>query len=304
MVETLGSQLRHARLGRGLSLEDAAHGTKVRAARLADLENDVYTNFPNIAYARSFLVIYGKFLGVDVSPYLGAFEDTNSFGLDDYQYLSEEPVAQYRAVRRESAARPFRPRRHVRRRLPVRVPALLAICFVLGLGAWHLTLRFRQLGSLEQLAARQASRENPPPAPATAEELGEAPVTPASSWSLAAPAPATAVENAGAQGPELLLASNTPLLPPALPTMITEAPKAPPVVSKQVTVKPLRKTYVTVVVNDPAARPAYEDWVAPGARPLSFRGDKFFVHVRDKGSVEIAKDGVIQPQGGTDLLIE
>ena len=106
MVETAGTKLRRARTQRQLSLADAARATKIRIGQLSDLENDDYSNFANLAYARGFLVSYGKYLHLDVSPYMDAFADANTFGLDDYQYLSDVPVAEYRA-----RTRPWRKRR-------------------------------------------------------------------------------------------------------------------------------------------------------------------------------------------------
>lgn len=338
MVETIGTQLRHARTARGLSLDDAAHATKVRPARLADLENDVYTNFPNIAYARGFLAIYGRFLGVNVSPYLGAFEDTNSFGLDDYQYLRNEPVAEFRAPRREEKParrrllRPYRRREsdaaQVRRR---RVPLILgglALAFgIVGVSVWYLTLRFQQLGSLEQLAARHAARHHPaaatdPSSPAPAPTPDGTPSPVLSTWPLAEPPAAPGTDPVTIPGAEpgltAVLDGVSPLLAFTLPPVavandpnglpsLAAAPKPTPTpapASKEIVVRPLKRTFVKVVVNDPASRPAYEDWLGPNTRPLSFRGDRVFVHVLDKGSVEISKNGVIQPAAGTDIKIE
>lgn len=160
MVETIGNRLRAARLQRKISLEDAAHVTKISVARLADLESDIYTNFPNIAYAKGFLLIYSNFLHVDATPHLSAFEDANTFGLDDYQYLSDKPVAQFRVTRRRSGG-------HYTKRRKRRLVAATLVAAMLTLGgfAWYLTLSFQRLGNLEQLTARQQTpRGNDAPA--------------------------------------------------------------------------------------------------------------------------------------------
>ncbi len=152
MVETVGTQLRRARIAREISLEDAARVTKIRVARLADLEADVYTNFPNLAYARGFLTGYGKYLSVDVRPFLDAFENTSTFGVDDYQYLSEKPVGVYRA-----------PRRVWRQRAPRK--RLVALGSTLGLAlimlfGWFLYLNYLRLGDLNKLAEHQDGRQH------------------------------------------------------------------------------------------------------------------------------------------------
>ena len=102
MAETAGTKLRRARQTRQMSLEDAARATKIRANQLADLEADEYSNFANLAYARSYLVNYGKFLRLDMRPHVAGFSDASTFGLDDYQYLSAKPVGVYRVPYRRS----------------------------------------------------------------------------------------------------------------------------------------------------------------------------------------------------------
>ena len=51
------------------------------------------TQFPSLAYAKGFLLIYGKFLDVDVTPYMEAFEGSEAgVTVDGYSYLQSEPV--------------------------------------------------------------------------------------------------------------------------------------------------------------------------------------------------------------------
>src|SRR6266550_521722 len=56
-----------ARRARNLTLDEAARMTKIRPARLAEIEADDFSQFPSLAYAKGFLLIYGKFLDVDVT---------------------------------------------------------------------------------------------------------------------------------------------------------------------------------------------------------------------------------------------
>ena len=81
--------------------------TKIRPQRLAEIEADDFSQFPSLAYAKGFLLIYGKFLDVDVTPYLDAFEDPESVTVDGYSYLQEneraKPVSAP-VVRRRPAA--------------------------------------------------------------------------------------------------------------------------------------------------------------------------------------------------------
>src|SRR3954469_18519691 len=90
-IEGLGKKFQEARLARGLTLDEAARMTKIRPSRLAEIEADDFSQFASLAYAKGFLLIYGKFLEVDVSPYLEAFETSEHVTVDGYAYLQETP---------------------------------------------------------------------------------------------------------------------------------------------------------------------------------------------------------------------
>ena len=66
--------------------------TKIRPGRLQEIENEDFSEFASLAYAKGFLLIYGKFLEVDVSPYLEAFETSESVTVDGYSYLQDNPA--------------------------------------------------------------------------------------------------------------------------------------------------------------------------------------------------------------------
>jgi cytoskeletal protein RodZ len=91
-MEGLGKKLQEARLARNLTLDEAARMTKIRPARLQEIENEDFSEFASLAYAKGFLLIYGKFLEVDVSPYLEAFETSESVTVDGYAYLQDNPA--------------------------------------------------------------------------------------------------------------------------------------------------------------------------------------------------------------------
>jgi len=107
-MEGLGKKLQEARLARGLTLDEAGRMTKIRPAQLQEIENEDFSQFPSLTYAKGFLLIYGKFLDVDVSPYLEAFETSETLTTDGYSYLQEapepEPVRQVKVRRRSVPA--------------------------------------------------------------------------------------------------------------------------------------------------------------------------------------------------------
>jgi len=106
-MEGLGKKLKDARLARGLTLDDAYRITKIRPNRLEAIENEDFSLFDSLTYSKAAVLIYGKFLEVDVSPYLEAFETSESVTVDGYAYLQDapepEPVRQQTVRRRSSS---------------------------------------------------------------------------------------------------------------------------------------------------------------------------------------------------------
>jgi cytoskeleton protein RodZ len=90
-MEGLGKKLKEARLARGLTLDEAGRLTKIRPGRLDEIENEDFSQFASLAYAKGFLLIYGKFLEVDVTPYMEAFETSEHVTTDGYAYLQDAP---------------------------------------------------------------------------------------------------------------------------------------------------------------------------------------------------------------------
>ena len=73
-MATLGQQLRHVRLGKGLSEEEVAMETCIPASIVRALENDNYASFNSVTYLKNFLSTYSRFLEVDISDFLKGFE--------------------------------------------------------------------------------------------------------------------------------------------------------------------------------------------------------------------------------------
>src|SRR5437899_6623449 len=53
-IEGLGKKFQEARRARNLTLDEAARMTKIRPARLAEIEADDFSQFPSLAYAKGF----------------------------------------------------------------------------------------------------------------------------------------------------------------------------------------------------------------------------------------------------------
>lgn len=82
--DTLGARLRKAREYKGLDLDDVAHQLNLNQQRISDMENDDYRFAVAESYAKGYLRMYAKLLGLD--PDLIAIEfDRMKFG-DNIQH--------------------------------------------------------------------------------------------------------------------------------------------------------------------------------------------------------------------------
>src|ERR1700761_3753797 len=126
MLESVGKKLNQARVKRGLTIDEAAHATKLRPDKIAALEADDYSRFANNIYAKGFLQIYARFLGVDVSDFSRTLDNANPISVSDYQYLSNAPTPRREVTRVEREER----------KPPSLAPLLFfVIIILLGLGA-------------------------------------------------------------------------------------------------------------------------------------------------------------------------
>ncbi len=153
MVTNLGQRLRAAREKRGLSLEDAAHQTRIPAFRLMHLERDNYAAFGSMTYARAFLKLYSRFLNVDASEILTDLPASRLGGRRDYRYLIEEYGRWIPERRDRFADLPAWSFRNRGARSPFATAFGVFIAVLIGAGLWggHVAGERAQM-SLEQAA--------------------------------------------------------------------------------------------------------------------------------------------------------
>ena len=72
----------------------------------------------------------------------------------------------------------------------------------------------------------------------------------------------------------------------------------------RIDIKPLRKTYVQVTIDDDPTQPAFERWVSPSDGVVEFRGRRISVRVLDREAVQIRKNGKIVSNGDAELRIQ
>jgi cytoskeleton protein RodZ len=308
-IEGLGKKFQEARQARNLTLDEAARMTKIRPTRLAEIEADDFSQFPSLAYAKGFLLIYGKFLDVDVTPYLDAFEDSERVTVDGYSYLQEnqptKPIS--------TPAIPRRPATPTGRDRISPMPLIFGVVvLVIGFSVMKLLLNVQRLAPGKTESTAQAS---PSTSPATGSKpvppgpASSAPTNVASAPSIApteSPAPTiarTAVAAAAPGEPEVRRAK--PVTREDL-TKTQETPNSSPVESgeqNRVAIRPLKRTYVRVTVGDGNGNPTFERWVSPADGPVEFRGKHVSIRVLDPDAVKITKNGKALEEGDEDVTV-
>ena len=378
-IEGLGKKFQDARIARGLTLDEAARLTKIRPSRLAEIEADDFSQFPSLAYAKGFLQIYGKFLDVDVTPYLDVFETPQQVTVDGYSYLQDQPAPKPRRIRpsRPAVVR-NRPRRTSSgdRKSPFGLLVAIGV-IVLGFILMRLIMNIQRIsphqmvGVPDQTQAPPQAQTQPqtqprptqasvaqkpaasiPPPPSVAPSpvqttVAQAPKNPAAPASTPAPsiqipesfvpafANASTAAKAATTPPAFANVSaaakvNAAPAPTAKkePTKEPEVRRAEPVRPEdlakasatqttaqtpqtvemegpnKVAIKPLKKTYIKVVVDDGAKQASFERWISPSDGAMEFHGQKIAVRVLDRDAIRITKNGKPVGDDDDDVTVE
>jgi cytoskeleton protein RodZ len=317
-IEGLGKKFQEARIARKLTLDEAARMTKIRPSRLAEIEADDFSQFPSLTYAKGFLQIYGKFLEVDVSPYMEAFEGSDAVTVDGYSYLQDNPAP-------KPARTPVVPRRPPPSMRSSGKPTSLMPLFIgiavifLGVMGMKLLLTLRRISPSRVEATATASPTPaftiaPPPSPPSVQ-----PAVAASSMASAtvAPVAATATPALTTPAPTVVaVASPSATTAPPQPEVRRAQPVAPEDLAKatatapegsgpnKIAIRPLKKTYVKVVVDNDTSKAPYERWISPGDGPVEFHGQHFAIRVLDRDAVQIKKNGKSVTDDDSDVTIE
>ena len=360
-IEGLGKKFQDARLARGLTLDEAARLTKIRPSRLAEIEADDFSQFPSLAYAKGFLLIYGKFLDVDVTPYLDVFETSREVTVDGYSYLQDQPAPKTKKIRPTRAPTVRRQRMRSRSDRTSPLPILIGVgVIIVGFVLMRLIMNIQRISPPQMVgvpqpgAAESAAPQSAPPqgqapaqqnvqpqastapsrapsqAPAAIVEATKKPAPPASTPAPSIPIPdafVPAFANASAKSsapPAFANASAVAKVNPA-PTKEPEVRRAEPVRPEdlakagatqvaqkmaepqgpnQIAIKPLKKTYIKVVVDNESLQPAFERWISPADGTVEFRGQKIAVRVLDRDAVQIRKNGKPVAGGDDDITVE
>ena len=169
MTASFGQMLIAAREKRGLSIDDAAHETRIPVQRLRYLETGNIAAFGSLTYARSFIRQYSDFLGVDAATILEELPEGVLGGERDYRYLtqSQGPWLRERAVRTERITAPAASRvQSIRSPVPA---AIVVFVFILaGVAMWgkHVADMHNQVDPAAMKALPVTDDDSPTSAPA------------------------------------------------------------------------------------------------------------------------------------------
>ena len=311
-IEGLGKKFQDARVARKLTLDEAARMTKIRPQRLAEIEADDFSKFPSLAYAKGFLLIYGKFLDVDVTPYLDAFEDSESVTVDGYSYLQEneraKPVSAP-VVRRPAATRHTGGSNRVSP-----MPLIVGIAvLVLGFLAMKFFLNVQRLAPARGSSSAQNSAtaapvvasggSSPTAAPNIAAVATTAPVaSPVLTQGPPETRKALAADSTAPGEPEVRKAKPVTKEELSQTSAATSSPPPESAEQNRVAIQPLKRTYVRVTLGD-EAKAAFERWVSPADGPVEFRGKHVSIRVLDPEAVKITKNGQALAQNDQDVTV-
>jgi len=131
-MATIGETLSEARRRRGLSIEDVAHETHVRPNLIRSIEDDDFSAFPSVAYAKSFIRNYGDFLEVELESAMAALNSGVALPFGDHELAGE-----MQATMEKDRRMRFSPGRRARRRVekPGGAPVFLNLVLAVLIGA-------------------------------------------------------------------------------------------------------------------------------------------------------------------------
>ena len=252
-----------------------------------------------------------------MTPYLEAFESSENVTVDGYSYLQDNPAP-------KPARTPIIPRSTNRGSL---VPFVIGVVVLLiGFSFMKLILNLQRITPRSE-AKNQAAQATPSASPVTSGTIiarHAEPVEKTSTKAAAAASPIASATTVPIGTPAVMStpAAVTAALP--APTKAPEVRRAEPVRQEdlakagvvenspaagsnglnRVDIKPLKKTYIKVVVDNEEGKPAFERWISPADGTVEFRGQHIAVRVLDRDAVQIRKNGKLAAENDADVTIE
>jgi hypothetical protein len=248
-----------------------------------------------------------------VTPYLDAFEDSESVTVDGYSYLQEteraKPVSAP-VARRRPAATGGGGGSHRVSPMPLIVGIVVLVVGFLGM---------KFLLNVQRLAPGRggsSAQTSPTVTPAIASG-GSSPAAAPNIGAVATSAPvASPVPTLGPPETRKALAANSttsgePEVRKAKPVTKedlvqaragTDSPAPESGDQNRVAIQPLKRTYVRVTLGEDG-KAAFERWVSPSDGPVEFHGKHVSIRVLDPEAVKITKNGQELQQNDQDVTV-
>jgi cytoskeleton protein RodZ len=295
MVETVGRRLQKARQEKNLTIDEVATATKIRPERIADLEGDDLTHFPSLVYARSFLVKYAKFLGVDIQDDLDNFKITHSVGLGEFKYLAAAPTPRYRPEprSRESRGAPAPPVALAVVAVLILVGVALVAFFAINLSRLSTT----DEGGRKVRAATQAPMAGN--SPDVSQEAGASPTISAEVSSVLS-SPSTSASAAPTVEVRRALPVDANLQKPEPSGSPSPADPA----SQKLEIKVKERTWLRVTKDEQNSEPVFNNFIGPNSPAIVVQGKRFWLKALDKNVLELRKNGQAVNGQDSDIVIE
>lgn len=309
MEHDFGKRLTQARLARGVTVEEAAQANNMRPGLVRALEDGNLSQFPNAAYAKSFLLMYARYLEINVEDAASAIDTSTQMRVEDFQYLTSR-ASEERRLQRDATDTRYDfvvPQKTGGSWMPLIIIVVLVALGGAGFIVWTNLSRLDPRTTGPSTPAAPAIKpgdskvEKPPPAGQ------EQPISPgvASANGNAHP-----LENNAAQPtppPDIAPAPPVRVEPPA--PAFSNVPSAPeetttiPLERGTIVIEPNRKTWITIRTG-PGGQTVYEDFLYPTAKPMHLPAGRYFIELKDAGDVEITKDGKVIAYTAPGVLVE
>lgn len=275
-LQTVGQDLRAARLRRGDEIAQVSRALKIRKDHLEALEEDRLEDLPGKTYAIGFVRSYARHLGLDATEYVERFKR-------DISGRTEDKVHEPAPIHQDDG-----------RRLPQGWRIIAgAVVILIGWGAWHLL----STETISNQPVPPAPVLNPPKPAAPPKPAPEQPTAPpASAADMGAPAPAGM---AGPAAADTTTSPQTTAMPPPAAGAKTPATSLPPANAASTaspTVAPTTQTQSATsaaVPTEPASNGAGTVYGALNLNPrviLRARGDVRITVKNAEGQMVLNRD--------------
>jgi cytoskeletal protein RodZ len=307
MVETVGRRLQRARQEKKLTIDEVAAATKIRPERIVDLEADDLTHFPSLVYARSFLVKYARFLGLDIQDDLENFQVNRAVAFGEFKYLTAVPPPKYRPEPRFNQPNT--------KMAPPLILAILAVLVLIGVPlVAFFAVNLSRLGPAEQEQNKAAATTSAkgvqsamPLAVVTPEPSGPALASPtgsiqvvsnAQTLAASSPTPDSTVEVRRALP---VTASDKDTNKETSDSSPSPTATAPP---QKLEIKVKERTWLRVTKDRESSEPVFNGFIGPNSPAIVIQGNRFWLKALDKSKLELRKNGQAVNGQDSDIVIE